>query len=194
MRATTVATALAAVLLLLTSVGAVAASRPGNDKRSEAVHLTGTPSAASGTTIRAQAEKTDPAPRCAPIGPTVWYRLVGVDGRTAVTLHALGQLEAVVAVYRVDRSQRPGSGVRRLTQRASPASRSGLTRRRHICCSSASRPIRFPASSSCSSRSPRARRGPRGTRCRNSARGLPSTGSSTRTTPGRPRWRLGPRT
>ena len=108
MRATTVATALVAGFALFSSAGAIAASRPENDKRADAQRLGGVPSQVSGTTIRAEGEATDPAPRCAPVGPTVWDRLPKADGRTAVVLRALGQLEAVVGVYRIDRSHITG--------------------------------------------------------------------------------------
>ena len=82
------------------------------------------PSRATGTTVRALAEGTDPAPSCAPIGGTVWYRLPGTEGRTAVVLHALGQLEAVVGVYRVDRSHITGLGCSKTDPRDSQASTS----------------------------------------------------------------------
>ena len=88
----------------------MAAARPENDKRADAVRLSGVPSRTTGTTVRALAEGTDPAPSCAPIGPTVWYRLPGSNGKTAVVLRALGQLEAVVGVYRIDRSHITGLG------------------------------------------------------------------------------------
>ena len=109
-RATIAAAAFGAGFLLFASAGAMAAARPENDKRADAVRLSGVPSRTTGTTVRALAEGTDPAPSCAPIGPTVWYRLPGSNGQTAVVLHALGQLEAVVGVYRIDRSHITGLG------------------------------------------------------------------------------------
>lgn len=105
MRATTRAIGMVAVLLLTTSAGAaLAAKSPGNDERKGAQRLASMPARIVGTTIRAHSEKTDPAPRCAAIGGTVWYRLRGTPGRTAVVLHARGQLDAVVSIYRIDRS------------------------------------------------------------------------------------------
>jgi hypothetical protein len=109
-RATIAAAALGAGLSLLASAGAMAAARPENDKRADAVRLSGVPSRTTGTTVRARAEGTDPEPSCAPIGPTVWYRLPGSNGKTAIVLRALGQLEAVVGVYRIDRSHITGLG------------------------------------------------------------------------------------
>jgi hypothetical protein len=108
MRATAFAPVLVAGFLLLLSAGAIAAPRPDNDRRVDAQRLAGVPSRALGTTLRARPESSDPAPRCAPIGGTVWYRLPGTEGKTAVVLRALGQLEAVVGVYRVDRSHITG--------------------------------------------------------------------------------------
>jgi hypothetical protein len=93
---------------LLFSAGAAAGRTPDNDRRAHAQKLAGVPSRVVGTTLGAKAEPSDPSPVCAPVGPTVWYRLRGAQGRTAVELHALGQLEAVVAVYRVDRSHHTG--------------------------------------------------------------------------------------
>ena len=108
MRARTFATGFVATLLLVAAGGAIAASRPENDKRVDAQRLPGVPSHVLGTTLRARGESSDPTPRCAPIVGTVWYRLAGSDGKTAVVLRALGQLEAVVGVYRVDRSHITG--------------------------------------------------------------------------------------
>lgn len=110
MRPTAVATALVAGLLLFPGAEANAASRPVNDKRADAQTLAGVPSRVGGTTVRALGEGTDPAPRCAPVKGTVWYRLRGGEQRTAVVLRALGQLEAVVGVYRIDRSHLTGLG------------------------------------------------------------------------------------
>jgi hypothetical protein len=93
--------ALAACLL----GAAPALAGPPNDKRSDAERLATLPAAVVGTTQGARREKSDPAPACATADRTVWYR-VDVARATSfvVRLHALGRLDAVVAVYRRDRS------------------------------------------------------------------------------------------
>ena len=107
-RATIAAAAFGAGFLLLASASAIAAARPENDKRADAVRLSGVPSR---TTEQRRARPRGPirhrvAPRSARQSGT------GSRARTPrpLVLHALGQLEAVVGVYRIDRSHITGLG------------------------------------------------------------------------------------
>ena len=111
--------------LVVLAAGAVAALLPGagaadrrppppNDDRVGAQVLQRLPSRVAGTTIGATANKLDPTTVCPATGASVWYRFhVTEPGRMAVRLSALGQLEAVVAVYRRDRSRLVGLGCSR---------------------------------------------------------------------------------
>lgn len=171
MRPTAVATALVAGLLLFPGAEANAASRPVNDKRADAQTLAGVPSRVGGTTVRALGEGTDPAPRCAPVKGTVWYRLRGGEQRTAVVLRALGQLEAVVGVYRIDRSHLTGLGC----SKTDGEGLAGLSFRSHpnrtYLLLVGQRTDSIPAISNSSCRTRRARHGPRAARCRPEAPG-----------------------
>jgi hypothetical protein len=56
--------------------------------------------------VGATDEKDDPRSNCAPVQSTVWYRISGApSGRIVVRLHADGDLDGVLAIYQVRRSQ-----------------------------------------------------------------------------------------
>jgi hypothetical protein len=103
------------VKTLFLVVGALAASMlaaapalgaPPNDSRSEAARVGKLPAAVVGTTEGASRERAEPIPACATAHRTVWYRLdVPRTTSFVVRMHAREPLDAVVAVYRIDRSQ-----------------------------------------------------------------------------------------
>jgi hypothetical protein len=79
---------------------------PPNDNRASATSVDGLPATLSGTTVGATDDPKDPGSACGRAHDTVWYRLSGVGaGRLVLRLSALGELDAVVSVYRVARSR-----------------------------------------------------------------------------------------
>src|SRR4051794_30648680 len=93
-----------AALLALALAPAASAAPPANDSRANAAPLP-VGGAVTGTTVGATSEKDDPYP-CTAIQESVWYRIDAPDpGRLVVRLEALGDLDAVVAVYLRDRSR-----------------------------------------------------------------------------------------
>jgi hypothetical protein len=102
------------VLLALAVVLSVAASAfaapapPPNDNRTDALSLGSLPSVVHGTTVGSTTESTEPGSNCATAGGSVWYSLsVGSSPpyRLGVVLSSNGNLDAVLDVYTVHRSQ-----------------------------------------------------------------------------------------
>ncbi len=82
-----------------------AAPAPPNDSRANATRV-GLPATPSGTTVGATDEASDPASYCGRAHDTVWYRISGTErGRVVVRIAALGDLDAVVSVWRPVRSR-----------------------------------------------------------------------------------------
>lgn len=82
---------------------------PANDDRARAQMVTALPASTAGTTVEATREANDPFPFCGVVSSSVWYRYdAPADGRVTVALAATGDLDAVVAVYRRQRSQIAG--------------------------------------------------------------------------------------
>lgn len=78
---------------------------PANDERGGAVALGRPPATARASTLGATGGASD-VPACGMSGGTVWYRLTGpASGRALLRLSAIGQLDAVVAVFRQVRSR-----------------------------------------------------------------------------------------
>jgi hypothetical protein len=78
---------------------------PANDERGGAVSLGRPPASARATTLGATAGESDGTP-CGLSGGSVWYRLTGpASGRVLLRLSAVGELDAVIAVYRRVRSR-----------------------------------------------------------------------------------------
>jgi hypothetical protein len=78
---------------------------PENDDRAGAVRLGRLPAAVRATTLGATAGESDGTP-CGLSGGSVWYRLTGPpSGRALLRLSAVGELDAVVAVFRPVRSR-----------------------------------------------------------------------------------------
>ncbi|MEA2427031.1 MAG: hypothetical protein QOF37_659 [Thermoleophilaceae bacterium] len=95
------------VAALLAPASALAAA-PANDDRANAqvVHI---PANVDGTTADSTRETGEPASGCAQDGGSVWYRVNTTDkGRLILSLTAAGNLDAVVDVYRLQRSQISG--------------------------------------------------------------------------------------
>src|SRR4051795_2067117 len=93
-----------AALLALALAPAASAAPPANDSRANAAPLS-VGGAVTGTTVGATSEKDDPYP-CTAIQESVWYRIDAPDAaRLVVRLEAAGDLDAVVAVSRRDRSR-----------------------------------------------------------------------------------------
>ena len=79
---------------------------PINDSRRSAATLGPPPSATAGTTVGATVDYSDPETACGELESTVWYALAArSSGTIAVRLRAHGRLDAVVAVFRLVRSQ-----------------------------------------------------------------------------------------
>jgi hypothetical protein len=93
-------------LFLLAVPAAADAAPPANDNRADADMIARIPAKVDGTTAEATREDTDPASFCGQDDASVWYR---VDpqrkGRVVVSVSADGDLDALVDVYRVQRSQ-----------------------------------------------------------------------------------------
>lgn len=83
-----------------------AAAPPPNDNRAKATVVGGLPATVSGTTVGATDDRSDPSSYCGVAHDTVWYRLSSTEpGTTVVRIAALGNLDAVVSVYRPVRSR-----------------------------------------------------------------------------------------
>jgi hypothetical protein len=95
--------AIAGLVALLTP--ALAAAAPPNDNRANARTISPGQSV-NGTVQGATRESNEPGSFCAPEASTVWYRVkTSRQGRIIVNLQANGDMDAVVDVYRVRRSQ-----------------------------------------------------------------------------------------
>jgi hypothetical protein len=96
------------VLGVLATVPATAfAASPPNDNRANARPLGSLPAMVTGTTAEASQEARDPY-ACRSYSESVWYRLESPTQRAvSVILDAKDDLDAVVAVYRQQRSQLP---------------------------------------------------------------------------------------
>jgi hypothetical protein len=89
-----------------TAAGARFATPPPNDSRANATAVDGLPATVSGTTVGATDDPKDPYSNCGRSHDTVWYRLSGAEpGRIVIRVAALGDLDAVVSVYRAVRSR-----------------------------------------------------------------------------------------
>ena len=94
-------------VLALAPASAFAAPPP-NDNRANARSLGSLPATVTGTTADATHEPRDPY-ACGSYDESVWYRLETVsEGAISLVFEAEGDLDAVVAVYRQERSQLPG--------------------------------------------------------------------------------------
>jgi hypothetical protein len=103
----TVIASLIALLFIPATAAAAhsAAAPPPNDNRANATRV-GLPATPSGTTVGATDEASDPASYCGRVHDTVWYRISGTEpGRVVVRIAALGDLDAVVSVWRPVRSR-----------------------------------------------------------------------------------------
>ena len=81
------------------------AAPPNNDDRANA-RAVSVPATVNGTTRESTLENNDPGSGCGSPERTVWYSLdPTTSGRVAMELSARGDLEAVIDVYRRDRSQ-----------------------------------------------------------------------------------------
>jgi hypothetical protein len=83
------------------------AAPPPNDNRANARPLGSLPATVTGTTAEATHEARDPS-ACRSYEESVWYRLETASERAvSIVLDAQGDLDAIVAVYRQQRSQLP---------------------------------------------------------------------------------------
>src|SRR5688572_11066299 len=81
------------------------AAPPSNDRRADARPVT-VPDTVQGTTRDATTDNNEPGSSCSGSDATVWYSLdPQTTQRVAIELRAEGDLDAVVEVYRRDRSQ-----------------------------------------------------------------------------------------
>jgi hypothetical protein len=96
--------ALGVTVLGLTALPQAAAAPPPNDTRANAQRLE-IPAQVVGTTVDATADPADP--QCQPrVRESVWYRFSRTTpGPILVSLVSAGQLDAVVAVYELDKNQ-----------------------------------------------------------------------------------------
>src|SRR4051812_12166423 len=85
-------------------VGQALAAPPSNDDRADAQDAT-FPSTVDGTSADSTRETDDPASECGQDEGSVWYRVKPKKGRVILQLAASGDLDALVDVYRVQRSQ-----------------------------------------------------------------------------------------
>ena len=94
-----------AVIAAVTAAIPALAAPPGNDDRGNA-RAVNVPSTVNGTTREATQQDNDPGSGCGFAENSVWYSVDPADGqRVAAELSAQGDLEAVIAVFRRDRSQ-----------------------------------------------------------------------------------------
>ena len=78
---------------------------PPNDNRANAIPVH-RPATVRGTTVGATNEMNESRPSCGPVESTVWYRIGDAPtGRIVLRLQADGDLDGVLAVYQVRRSQ-----------------------------------------------------------------------------------------
>jgi hypothetical protein len=96
-----------ALLVLGVLAPAAQAAPPPNDERANAQPLGSLPASVRGTTVDATNEPGETSACVGPTGGSVWYSLAGAaDARSLVLdFDASGDLDAVVDVYRRDRSQ-----------------------------------------------------------------------------------------
>ncbi|MCW2994808.1 MAG: hypothetical protein JWQ18_2303, partial [Conexibacter sp.] len=101
------ATAVAVALTALGAPAAASAAAPPNDARADAQALAAPPSSVSGTTVGATVDTTaEPTGDCGATGASVWYSVTaGADERLVLSLDASGDLDAVLDVFRRQRSQ-----------------------------------------------------------------------------------------
>ncbi|HSC50708.1 MAG TPA: hypothetical protein VLD16_10640 [Gaiellaceae bacterium] len=108
-RLATIAGSVALLALPATAVAepqATPVNPPPNDSRATAAPVAALPATVSGTTVGATDDATDPRTDCGRVRDTVWYRLGAAQaGRIVVRVNALGDLDAVVSVYRAVRSR-----------------------------------------------------------------------------------------
>jgi hypothetical protein len=96
-----------AVAAFATAPASAVAAAPPNDNRASARPLGSLPATVTGTTAEATREAREPS-ACRPHEESVWYRLETTSQRAvSLVLDAQGDLDAVVAVYRQQRSQLP---------------------------------------------------------------------------------------
>jgi hypothetical protein len=96
------------VLLLGAVTVALAASPPPNDNRDSAEALGALPAAATGTTVGATVETTEPPSGCAQTAGSVWYSVSfgsAPPDEVGVKVQANGDLDAAVDVFQRQRSQ-----------------------------------------------------------------------------------------
>jgi hypothetical protein len=84
--------------------GDALAAPPPNDNRADAQDVA-IPSTVDGTTVDATREEEETGSSCVADEGSVWYRVTPKKGRVILRLQANGDLDAVVDVYRVRRSQ-----------------------------------------------------------------------------------------
>jgi hypothetical protein len=92
------------VAITVGGVGTALAAPPPNDNRADAQDVT-IPSTVDGTTVDSTREADDPESDCGDDAGSVWYRVKPKKGRVILQLAANGALDALVDVYRVQRSQ-----------------------------------------------------------------------------------------
>jgi hypothetical protein len=91
--------------LIALPVATASAAGPANDNRADAQTINRIPASVNGTTIDSTKED-EPDSFCGANAGSVWYRVNPQQkGRVIVTLAANGDLDAIVDVYRVQRSQ-----------------------------------------------------------------------------------------
>jgi hypothetical protein len=96
---------LAVLALPAVTAQSAQAAPPPNDDRGDAQQLE-IPSKVSGTTAESTREDAEQSSFCGQDGGSVWYRVTPRQkGRVVVSLSANGDLDALVDVYRVQRSQ-----------------------------------------------------------------------------------------
>ncbi len=90
---------------LIVATASSAAGPPPNDNRTNASAI-GVPATVSGSTAGATKEAADPFTYCGDAAGTLWYKLNDVPrGRLVLRFSAAGDLDALVAVYKVVRSR-----------------------------------------------------------------------------------------
>jgi hypothetical protein len=95
---------MACVAVAVGGVAEAQAAPPPNDNRADAQDVT-IPATVDGTTVDSTREEEDPVSECGQDEGSVWYRVQPKKGRVILQLAANGSLDAIVDVYRVQRSQ-----------------------------------------------------------------------------------------
>jgi hypothetical protein len=95
---------IAGVAIMAAMAAEAFAAPPPNDNRADAQDVT-IPTTVDGTTVDSTQEQEEQVSQCTPDAGSVWYRVKPKKGRVIVELAANGALDAVVDVYRVQRSQ-----------------------------------------------------------------------------------------